>query len=210
MPKKIEVDIGELLEMLGRGWSETEAAKYFRCDRRTIANRLRELDIHMGRSGPGAANWKGGVKLDSDGYVRLLRPEHPRADANGYVPRGILNWEEKNGPWPKGADMHHLHEPKTDDRAKNIEPKTHPEHSREHSREQVRYRVRDARGRFVKGQKGGDSSGEKQGVDKGTIKAEKEENGNAGQEEVQDHSHGHPRPAGPGGFGAHRGDGGAA
>lgn len=127
MPKRADIDLSELLEMLGKGWTEKEAAKHYGCSDSTITNRLRELGISLGLS-----SLKDGVKLHN-GYVVLFRPEHSRATIDGYVPRGIVNWEAANGrPWPKGADMHHKDLDKLNDDADNIQPKTHSEHTRLH------------------------------------------------------------------------------
>lgn len=53
-------------------------------------------------------NWKGGKYTDSRGYVRLLMPEHPRADSKGYVPEHIVIAEKAFGkPLPPKCVVHH-------------------------------------------------------------------------------------------------------
>src|SRR5579863_2601190 len=48
---------------------------------------------------PGSKNgsWKGGRKIDKDGYVLLLRPDHPHADRHGYVREHRLVVEQAIG-----------------------------------------------------------------------------------------------------------------
>ncbi len=77
-------------------------------------------------------NWKGG-EYRHNGYVYVLRPEHPMASEGGgrYVQRAVLVWEEANGrPFPEGMEPHHKNEVKDDDRPENIEPKTHSAHAK--------------------------------------------------------------------------------
>ena len=61
------------------------------------------------RRGPGAGvsikkngglknpNWRGGVKHNSDGYILIKKPDHPRADLEGYVMEHRLVMEAKLG-----------------------------------------------------------------------------------------------------------------
>jgi len=81
------------------------------------------------------SHWRGGVCLDSDGYVLVKRREHPRADIRGYVKRSILVWEKAHDgvSFPEGMEPHHKNEVKDDDRPENIEPKTHAGHTRDHN-----------------------------------------------------------------------------
>lgn len=61
----------------------------------------------MQRYGKNAPNWKGGRKNDR-GYIRVLQPDHPRANPNGYVLEHILIAEKALGkPLPLGAVVHH-------------------------------------------------------------------------------------------------------
>lgn len=55
------------------------------------------------------ANWKGGRRLTSKGYVQILKPEHPRADSRGYVMEHIYIFEKETGiEVPKNCSIHHL------------------------------------------------------------------------------------------------------
>lgn len=61
------------------------------------------------RKGEKGANWKGGRKLTPKGYVQILKPEHPRADSNGYVMEHIYIFEKETGiEVPKNCAIHHL------------------------------------------------------------------------------------------------------
>lgn len=42
-------------------------------------------------------NWKGGKLISSHGYVKILLPDHPKADSKGYVYEHILVAEKKLG-----------------------------------------------------------------------------------------------------------------
>ena len=83
--------------------------------------------------GEASSKWKGGEHKNSDGYVIIYHPNHPRAHSDGYVKRSILVWEEANQkPFPVGKEPHHDNEIRDDDRPENIIPLTHSEHTRHH------------------------------------------------------------------------------
>ena len=88
--------------------------------------------------------WKGGEYL-RDGYVWVLKPEHPRADKDGYVKRARVVLEQKLGRylWPN-ADVHHINGIKDDDRTENLTELFHDEHAALHDEN----RPRDIKGRF--------------------------------------------------------------
>lgn len=75
----------------------------------------------MSVSGPQHPQWRGGVTMHSQGYRLLHRPEHPRVDANGYVPEHILVVEAVLGrPLPPHAVIHHVNGDKADNRHSNL------------------------------------------------------------------------------------------
>ena len=64
--------------------------------------------------------WKGG-RYKKDGYWLVQRPEHHRADADGYVREHIIVWEEANNkPLPQGWIVHHLNGIRGDNRPINL------------------------------------------------------------------------------------------
>lgn len=65
-------------------------------------------------------NWKGGKTL-CNGYILIWKPNHPRADVNGYIYEHILVAEKTLGKsLPTGAVVHHINRIKTDNRKENL------------------------------------------------------------------------------------------
>ena len=62
--------------------------------------------------GSEANRWKGGMRLDKDGYVLVMNPGHPRSN-KGYVREHILIAERALGkPLPSGSMVHHSNKQK--------------------------------------------------------------------------------------------------
>jgi HNH endonuclease len=77
--------------------------------------------------------WKGGIK-HIEGYVMLLKPDHPFATQQGYVKEHRLIYEQYYNccllPW---IDIHHINNIKDDNRIENLKVMTRSEHGRHHN-----------------------------------------------------------------------------
>lgn len=83
-------------------------------------------------SGEMSANYAGGKYIDDKGYVRVLRPEHPK-NIRGYAYEHRLVMEEYIGRFLEFWEtVHHINEIKVDNRLENLFLCTHSEHSAIH------------------------------------------------------------------------------
>ncbi len=132
MRKDIDMAIVEKLYTKGR-LSANTIGKALGVTGQTILRRLHDSAIPINKqatAGKMNSHWKGGEALDGCGYMRVLKPGHPKANSHGYVLRCIDNWEKVNGPWPTGKEPHHKDHNILNDSPENIEPLTHSEHAR--------------------------------------------------------------------------------
>lgn len=90
-------------------------------------------------------NWKGRIKR-CNGYIKILLPNHPRSDDNGYVLEPIVVMERHIGRlmryygFNKGKNevVHHINERKNDNRIENLQLMTNSEHLRYHRQKNSR------------------------------------------------------------------------
>lgn len=83
-------------------------------------------------SGEFSGNYAGGKYIDDKGYVRVLRPDHPR-NIRGYAYEHRLVMEEYLGRFLNYWEtVHHINEIKVDNRLDNLFLCTHSEHSAIH------------------------------------------------------------------------------
>lgn len=74
-----------------------------------------------------------GRQRQGDGYIHLLRPDHPLADNRGRVlEHRLVMWEAGLMTDP-GERVHHRNETKDDNRIENLEVTENAEHSRAHA-----------------------------------------------------------------------------
>lgn len=71
--------------------------------------------------GEGNPKWRGGKHKNSDGYIKLFRPDHPKADKAGYVYQHRIVMEEYIGrDLKKDEIIHHINGIKDDNRMCNL------------------------------------------------------------------------------------------
>ncbi|MDP6769564.1 MAG: HNH endonuclease [Anaerolineales bacterium] len=94
----------------------------------------RDVDWYQDRlKGINNPNFSGGKYIDDKGYVRVLRPEHPR-DICGYVYEHRLVMEKNLGRYLESWEtVHHINEIKEDNRLENLYLCTAAEHTAVHS-----------------------------------------------------------------------------
>lgn len=67
-------------------------------------------------------NWKGGKKINSQGYILIWSPEHPYKDKQGYVREHRLIVEKSIGRYLAADEVvHHKNEIKNDNRLENLQ-----------------------------------------------------------------------------------------
>lgn len=65
--------------------------------------------------------WKGGRYLNQNGYVMILKPEHPSSDINGYVREHRVVMEKKLGRFLKRFEVvHHIDHNKINNKITNL------------------------------------------------------------------------------------------
>ena len=75
--------------------------------------------------GEKSPNWQGGKVVNSEGYVRIYKPEHPKADHYGYVSEHRFVMEESIGrPLESYETVHHINGVRGDNRLENLQLRT--------------------------------------------------------------------------------------
>jgi hypothetical protein len=97
--------------------------------------------------GVGHPLWKGGWRVNDQGYVLVYRPEHPQADAKGLVREHRLVMEQMIGRYLRPEEVVH-HD---DDNGQNNDPGNLRlfASNAEHKAYEMRERKRDEMGRLV-------------------------------------------------------------
>lgn len=92
------------------------------------------IPVSKSRYGNRNSNWNGGVMHDGHGRTLLYRPEHPDANAAGYVYQYRLVMEQTLGRrLLKSEIVHHDNENPSSDDPGNLEVMDQPAHARLHS-----------------------------------------------------------------------------
>lgn len=128
----------------GRVWAKSLCRKhYMRVRYHGHTGLLPQYD----RRGSKNPKWKGGKTVDGQGRVYLRAPNHPCANAWGYVYRYRLRMERKLGRI-LGPDevIHHKDGDCSNDRLRNLELLTNSTHSKLHNS----LKPRNKNGQFMK------------------------------------------------------------
>jgi hypothetical protein len=88
------------------------------------------------RIGGKPCHWKGGRIKNTQGYILIYSPNHPRKDSRGYVREHILIMEKMIGRYLQGKEMiHHINGVKSDNSPDNLYLcQNSAEHMRLHSK----------------------------------------------------------------------------
>lgn len=107
--------------------SMDEIARALGTGRKQARRLLLENGVSLRKSGwntRGSRNpaWKGGRRVDADGYVNVHMPDHPHAKKNGTILEHRVVFEKKIGRYLKPSEVvHHKNGVKHDNRPDNLE-----------------------------------------------------------------------------------------
>jgi len=78
--------------------------------------------MRQAKKGKNNPNWKGGIKINGQGYVLIWKPDHPYSNNHGYVRRSRLIMEQHIGRYLEpGEVVHHKNEIRDDDKIENLD-----------------------------------------------------------------------------------------
>lgn len=99
-----------------------------------IAIKLKQMGVKIRKdAGENHHNWKGGIISKGDGYIGIWKPEHSRADKQGYVYEHTLIYEKEKGILPsKNEVIHHIDMDKHNNSIDNLYLCNNKEHARTH------------------------------------------------------------------------------
>ena len=126
LPTPDEIDWDLAQSLLDEGKEFSEVAARFGVSTKTLRRRratagLPPLTVSP-RFGPRAPAWNGGRHQISRGYVYLHRPDHPHANARGYVREHRLVMEQHLGRYLDPQEVvHHINGVRDDNRLENLE-----------------------------------------------------------------------------------------
>jgi hypothetical protein len=105
----------------------------------------------LGVAGENHPAWKGGVRIDRDGYIRTYDPNHPWPRRGGYVLEHVRLMELLIGRRiRRGEVVHHKDGNKLNNNTSNLELLLASDHSRLHRLADTPSRQRDLSGRFAR------------------------------------------------------------
>jgi hypothetical protein len=93
------------------------------------------LHHNYNKRGPLSTSWRGGRVKDKDGYIYVYCPDHPAANAHGYIFEHRLVAEEMLGRLLDDNEVvHHKNDVRNDNRPENLEVMSRAEHMALHLR----------------------------------------------------------------------------
>lgn len=110
---------------------------YWKGKSMSMQARLNMSQNHADVKGSKNPRWKGGKRVEKDGYILIWKPEHPHSDYHGYVREHRLVVEQKIGRYlqPEEA-VHHIDYDKKNNKIENLKLlKNWGEHQKLHYRE---------------------------------------------------------------------------
>lgn len=139
----------QMADLYREGKSLSDIGKILGLSTTTVFRRFRKHNIPTDpiRRKRGAENhlYKGGI-IFRNGYVMLLKRDHPKSNYGGYVREHILVMEEFIGRYVKeGEIVHHRNSNKVDNRLENLMLISDSEHRKIHAE----MRKRNKLGRFT-------------------------------------------------------------
>jgi len=141
---KKSVYAGENHPFYGRKHSDETKEKLRDAATGRVMDEETRKKMSANRKGSKHHNWKGGVSV-SRGYRFITKPDHPRANCNGYVREHIIVMEESIGRYITDDEcVHHINKDTLDNRIDNLQLMTKKEHALLHSKT-------NTKGRFKKG-----------------------------------------------------------
>lgn len=84
-------------------------------------------------SGPNNANWKGGHRFSTEGYIKLYMPEHPHAISNFVYEHRYVMEQHLGRYLSKNEVVHHINGNKADNRLENLMLLSPAQHAKLHS-----------------------------------------------------------------------------
>lgn len=105
---------------------------------------------YPGLTGPNHPCWKGGFRIDKDGYIRTYKPDHPWPRRGGYVLEHVRVMELHLGRKMSSDEaVHHKDHNRQNNALDNLEVITRSLHSSLHRKLDQHLRKRDYRGRYA-------------------------------------------------------------